>query len=508
MDFLVKPWAHQLTAIERAKSLPYFALFFEMGAGKTGTAINILRAKMTPMGRYVKTLILCPPIVVPNWADEFAMHSKIPRDRVVLLQGSAKERLKTFNEHAYQDDTPRPVFFVTNYESLLLGGFKEKTGKKRYIEGELFQAMYKWAPEAVICDESHRLKNYKAQRSQLVQKLANPVDPKTKAPLRKPWTYLLSGSPVLNSPMDLFYQFLIMDGGETFGKNFFVFRARFFEDKNKDMPKERYFPNWVVKSGAVEQINELIFKFGMRVTKDECLDLPEETSITIKCKMGPLQTRNYKELKRDFITTVESKTASVTLAIVKALRLMQVTSGFLSLDGEGDEQDRAKAVYEECEKEQHLEHLLEELTPGSKVIVWAVWKENYAIIRRVCERLNVRFVEVHGGISRAQQNENVTRFKTDESVRVFIGHPGSGGIGINLTCAPYSIFYSRTFSLEHWLQARARNHRGGQTEKVTHYDLVCEGTIDELVQNKLAGKLDMSESLLKDISHSVREQAL
>lgn len=508
MDFLVKPWAHQLTAIQRAAPLPYFALFFEMGAGKTGTAINILRTKMTPLGRYVKTIIFCPPIVVPNWADEFAMHSKIPRERVVLLQGSGAQRLATFNEHAWIDSTPRPVFFVTNYESLLLGGFKEKTGKKRYIPGPLFQAMQKWNPEALVFDESHRLKNFKAERSKLAEVLANPRDEKTKVPLRKPWTYLLSGSPVLNSPMDLFYQYLIMDGGATFGKNFFVFRGQYFIDKNRDMPKDRYFPNWVVKPGALDQINEKIYQFGMRVTKQECLDLPEELSITVKCKMGSVQARNYKEMKRDFITTINDKTASATLAIVKALRLMQITSGFLSLDGEGGEMDKAKVVYESCEKEEKLEGLLEELTPGSKVIVWAVWKENYAIIRRVCERLNVRFVEVHGGISRAQQNENVAQFKADEGIRVFIGHPGSGGIGINLTCAPYSIFYSRTFSLEHWLQARARNHRGGQKEKVTHYDLVCEGTIDELVQNKLAQKFDMSESLLKDISRSIKEQEL
>lgn len=502
MEFKLQPWGHQLTAIERAAPLPYFALFFEMGAGKSGTCINILRSKMIPLGRYVKTIIFCPPIVVPNWANEFTLHSKIPPERVVLLQGSGKERLKIFNEHAYQDGVPRPAFFVTNYESLLLGGFKEKTGRKRYIPGELFQAMQKWKSEALVFDESHRLKNYSAQRSQLAEQLANPRGE------RKPWTYLLSGSPVLNSPMDLFHQFKIMDGGVTFGQNFFVFRAQYFEDRNKGMPDEKYFPDWRVKPGAIDQINELIFRFGMRVTKAECMDLPEEHSITVRCKMSFQQAKNYKEMKRDFITFVEENPASATLAIVKALRLMQITSGFLSLDGNGQEGDPAKVVYPETEKEAQLENLLEELTPHSKVIVWAVWKENYAIVRKVCERIGVKLVEVHGGISRNQQNANVELFKSDPDYRVFIGHPGSGGIGINLTCAPYSIFYSRTFSLEHWLQARARNHRGGQTQKVTHYDLVCEETIDELVQNKLASKLDMSESLLKDISHSLKEQEL
>lgn len=498
MEYKVKPWGHQLTAIERAKALPWFALFFEMGAGKTATVINVLRHKMNERREYLRTIVFCPPIVVPNWRDEFALHTKIDPRLVVLLTGDGKQRLKKFREAAWAqdpitgEDSPRPVFFVTNYETLLMK--------------ELFQEFQRWAPEALVFDESHRLKNYAAKRSKLAEQLANP---KGNA---KPLTYLLSGSPVLNSPMDLFHQFLIMDGGATFGRNFFVFRARYFIDKNAALPKARYFPNWVVRPGAVDEINQLIFRTGMRVTKEECLDLPEEVSVTLKCGMTPTQAKNYKEMKQDFITFVNDHPSSATLAIVKALRLMQITSGFLPLAPAATDDDslfKTPAVchYEKTPKVETLRELLEELTPHSKVIVWAVWKENYATIRGVCEELGVGYVEVHGDISRRDQDDAVARFKSDPSVRVFIGHPGSGGIGINLVCAPYSIFYSRTFSLEHWLQARARNHRGGQTQKVTHFDLVCEETIDELVQNKLAQKQDLSESLLKDISVAIGAQA-
>lgn len=492
MDYKIPPWKHQLVAIDRAKALPYFALFFEMGAGKTMTAINILRHKMSPLGRYLKTIIFCPPIVVPNWKAEFLMHSKIPEDRLVLLDGSGKDRIEQFKAHAYKDSVPRPAFFVTNYEALLMK--------------ELYAEFLKWKPEALVFDESHRLKNFKAARSKLAEKLANPKGP-------KPLTYLLSGSPVLNSPMDLFYPFLIMDGGATFGANFFIFRARYFMDKNAGMPKERYFPDWVVRPGAIDEINRLIFQYGMRVTKAECLDLPDELSVTVKCKMTAAQAKNYKEMKQDFITFVGDNSASATLAIVKALRLMQITSGFLALNPTGEENDAAKVVYPGTPKEENLKLLLEELTPHSKVIVWAVWKENYAVIKRVCEELSIECVEVHGGVPRGKQDLAVERFKNDSRVRVFIGHPGSGGIGINLTCAPYSIFYSRTFSIEHWLQARARNHRGGQTEKVTHYDLVCEETIDVLVQEKLASKFKMSEELMDNkklvqgLAAQMREQA-
>src|SRR6202041_1640309 len=111
-------------------------------------------------------------------------------------------------------------------------------------------------------------------------------------------------------------------------------------------------------------------------------------------------------------------------------------------------------------------------------------------------KMGIEFVEVHGGISAAQKQKNIEAFQTDPNVQIYLGHPGSGGIGVNLTISDTSIFYSRTFSLEHYLQARARNHRGGSKEagheKITHYDLVCEDTIDELAVQKLANKMNMS----------------
>jgi SNF2 family DNA or RNA helicase len=147
-----------------------------------------------------------------------------------------------------------------------------------------------------------------------------------------------------------------------------------------------------------------------------------------------------------------------------------------------------------------LSELLSELTPHSKVLVWSVWRENYAQIRAVCERLGLKFVEVNGAVSERDRVAAVEAFNTDPTIRVFSGHPGSAGIGINLVSASYSIFYSRNFSLEQSLQAEARNHRGGSEihEKITRIDLVCEGTIDELITEKLNTKQAISDTLLRD----------
>ncbi len=481
MNFLIEPWKHQLEAIGRASEpdVPNFAFFFEMGAGKTATAINTLRFKFNQSKRVMRTLILCPPIVIPNWRAEWLKNSKIEPGKIVLLTGPGSKRARLFEEKAWYKGEPVGTIFVTNYESLLMP--------------ELCALFHKWRPDVLVLDESHRCKDSKTKRTKAAIKLSDLASHK----------YLLSGSPVLNTPMDLFSQFRILDGGKTFGQNFFAFRATYFRDANSGMPRDRYFPKWELMAGALEAINAKIKPVSMRVLKTECLDLPPLIRQTISVGMTPAQAKIYEDMKRDFVAFMgQDKTVVATLAITKALRLQQIASGFANtVEGQ-------TVSIGSTPKMDALKELLAELTPAHKVLVWAVWKENYEQIRKVCEDLGLPFVEVHGDVAQGDKYKNVDAFNNDPKVRVLIGHPGSGGIGINLVAASYSIFYSRNFSLEHSLQAEARNHRGGSEihEKITRIDLVCENTIDELVTEKLANKIEISDKVLRDLSLLLKQQ--
>lgn len=482
MIYKIPPWKHQLEAIERAKDKPCFALLFEMGAGKTSTAINILRHKINAEKRILRTLVFAPPIVLHNWKREWHAHSNIPDARVVVLEGTGAARLKKFL--ATKDD-PKGTIFVTNYESVQ--------------NADLFEALQAWHPEAIVMDEAHRLKDPQGRRAKLVAKLCHGT--KEHPPAR--FRYILTGTPVLNSPMDLWSPFHLMDGGETFGDSYWSFKLRYMEDKNayrKGRPG--YFPNWQIRPGSLDEINQLIFKNGMRVTKAECMDLPPLVRERLAVPMSAEQGKLYTEMKKDFITFINApnalpKAAVATLAITKALRMMQIASGFVKTE------DGAVHRIKDVPKLEALRDLLEEITPKHKAIVWAVYQENYAAIRQVCEDLGIQFVEMHGQKTGPEKREAEARFDADDSVRVLIGHPGSGGIGVNLVAASYSIFYSRTFSLDHSLQAEARNHRGGTREKghekITRIDLVCENTLDEAVLDRLTSKNEMSESVLAEL---------
>lgn len=483
MQYLIEPWAHQKEAIKRAEPLRDFALFLDLGVGKTATTINILRKKYYAHNGLLRTLVLCPSIVIENWYKEFGMHSTL-QSKVIMLYGTGKKRLKTINEKLLKDDgvpfgpvnERLPAIAVTNFESLLMQ--------------DVLDALLDWAPEILVIDESHKCKDIKAKRTKATILLADQARHR----------YILTGTPILNTPLDLFSQFRILDSGETFGQNFFAFRAQYFHDKNAAMPRDRYFPNWQIRPGALEEITEKIQGKSMSVKKADCLDLPPLVTEEFYVDLSEEQGRLYNDLKKDYIAYVGSEACVATLAITKALRLMQVVSGFITLEkGDGTPKRNKKL---ENPRAMALKELLSEITPTSKILVWAVFKENYETIRQACTDLGVSYTEVHGDIPQETKYKNVEKFNTDETCRVFIGHPGSGGIGINLVAADYSVVYSRNFSLEQDLQAKARNYRGGSEihEKITRIELVARGTIDEIIYKKLADKQEISDKVLRDLA--------
>lgn len=470
MHYKIQPWKHQLDAIERFKHEVCGALFLDMGCGKSATFVNILRHKYEAQGFVVPTLVLCPAIVVENWRREWLMHSDLKDYQVVTLTGSGAERLEQFRLVAVD---PHKVV-ITNYEALLMKGMHE--------------VLKKWA-KALILDESHKCKDITAKRTKLVYDISKTCS----------YRFIGSGTPVVNSLFDIYSQFLIMDGGVTFGDKFHVFKNRYFDDVNCHKPRHCYFPDWRPKPGAVREINADIFKSAIRVKKSECLDLPPLIRQVVDFELDDEQAHFYRSMEKDSIAFINqgahNRPATVTadLAIKKALRLQQVTSGFVTDDA------GFTRVFDKHPRIKVLREVIESIPPTAKIIIWAVFKQNYHDVRMLLEAMNIEYVELHGEVDAADRQNNVDNFNhAGGSVRVLLGHPGSGGIGVNLTSASYCIFYTRGFSLENDLQAEARNHRGGSEihPTITRIDIVARGTIDEVVLCALRDKNDVQEAVL------------
>ncbi len=461
-----------MEAVKLGQVLPNLGLFWEMGCGKSRAIIEILRRKYADTMAIRKTLILAPPIVCPNWKDEFAKYSKINPKDVVVLQKSGKQRVQKFLQEVGEDLT-RAKIVVTNYEAMEMK--------------DLYELLKLWGPELLVCDESQRLKNPESVRAKKVMGLADIAR----------HVYIATGTPMLNNAMDYFMQFRILDKGETFGRNFWTFRAAYFEDANAGFKgRQSYFPKWEIRPDAYQALQDKIKTKALRVLKKDCLDLPPLVRENAYAELSPQQLKAYKEMMNEYITFVESqggKSAAVVaqLAVTKALRLQQIVTGFVK-DDEGN-------IHRlNCPRLTVLADILENLTPNHKVIVWASFKENYKMIAEVCTKMRVAYREIHGDIPNKERVQNMDDFRTDPNVRVMIANQGAAGVGINLVEASYSIYYSKGFQLEHDLQSEARNHRGGSEihDKITRIDIIAKGTIDELVTESLAKKQHISEKIL------------
>ena len=466
-------WQWQQTAIDLAKDVGNIGFFAEMGVGKTRAVIETAKQKHFADG-LAKTLIFCPLAVVHQWREELLKYSDIPERDIGIFTGASRaDDFMRFVVHDSQFSRKRIA--ITNYDS---------TRIKRFV-----QMLHDWLPEVMILDESHRVKDASTQRAKTITALSDKVSHK----------YILTGTPILNSPADIFSQYRILDGGATFGKNFYVFRSQWFHDKNSAWGHQHnHFPNYQPRPELYKEFNAKIYQKAIRVKKEDCLDLPDLVRQRVTVEMSDEQKRLYDEMKKDFITWVRheslEKPAAVVanMALTKALRLQQIVSG-IAKDDNGVVH-RLKDV----PRLKVLEDLLSDIAPAHKTIIWSIFRDNYVQIAEVCKKLKIGYVEFHGEVAARDKQKAVDSFKGDDGVRVFISNPASGSEGLNLFESSYSIFYNRSFSYMYDTQAEARNYRAGSERhaKVTRIDFVTPETIDEATLEAIEKKENMAETIL------------
>lgn len=469
------PYQHQLDAVEFFHDKKDGNLFFEMGTGKSGASILIYRNWCKKEGRLLRCLVIAPPVVLHNMKDEFLMFSKMPKEKILVLsKGTGKQKA----ECIYDKVLPVVDGMVVNvnYEALL--------------NEELFKAIERWNPEVIIFDEIHYVKNSTAKRSKLCTRLAEQAQ----------YRLGLTGTPILKNSQDMFGIFRTMDLGKTFGTNVYVFQAKYLIDKNARNPHVT-FPAWIDNPKTYVELNEKIYAKSLRKLKSECLDLPDLIKMVRFVDWGAKQKKAYDELKRDFLTFIETRkkdgepeAVTANLAVVKAVRMLQVASGFVTTD------EGVTHEFDDCPRLDMVEELLKEIVidAGEKCIIWCNYRHNYLMLARVCEKLKIPHVFITGDQSTNEKRESELAFQKDPKTMVIISNPSAGGSGVNLTAASHSIIYSRGFSLAHALQSEARNHRSGSEihEKIIKIDLAIKDSLDGQVMEALNNKHQISKDIL------------
>lgn len=482
--YKTQPYAHQHECFMKSRDREYYALLFEMGAGKSKPTVDTA-AYLFSCGRIDSVLLIAPNGVHRKWLKEdfpLSMPDYIEYRGAVWQTGDKKA------EKACED-----LFKPGPYLRVLCMNVESFSTKK----GVEFAKRFLNATECMmVVDESSRIKNPDAKRTENICKLGDSAK----------YRRILSGTPLSNSPFDLYGQFMFLDRG-IFGTSFYAFKANYAEMVDKNDPlvagimrknNLKFAPQMVAvdketgqkKYRNLDKLKKLIEPHSMRVTKEECLDLPPKIYQNRYFKLPAAHMKAYLQLKEKQKLELNSTTKlTVMHKLTLALRLQQVTSGFMPTDDQ-----RLVHLYADPKENPRIQALMDTLEDlEGSTIIWCRFIEE---IRMIKELLGEEACVLYGAVSNEDREEAKRAFQAGEK-KYFISNAVSGGIGTNLTKAQNVIYYSNTFSYEDRKQSEDRAHRIGQTaEKVNYFDLLAEDTYDMVIVRALTNKQNLAEYMM------------
>lgn len=435
-----------------------FGELFEMGCGKTLTTIAVAGA-LYNLGKIDRVLVVAPTSVCSVWPHDLNQFAAFPWEARVLL-GDKKKRLKALNE---LENWPFKALriAVINYEST-------------HREG-IFEALAACKPDLIVCDESQRIKNPSAAQSKALHKLGDAA----------PFRMILSGTPVQNNAVDLYSQYRFLDPA-VYGANFYAF-------KNRYCIMGGYGQHQIVGYRNMDELVEKEHSVAYRVTKEECLDLPQQTFINRYVQFTDAEQAIYEQLRKSSFLELETgENVTATTILTMYLRLMQLTGGFLT----ADESTRPKQV--NTAKLDALADIVDDyvVDAGKKLVIFARFRAEIAAIENLLRLRKIQYGSIYGDVPMEERGKIVEDFQTNPDTKVFVAQIQTAGLGITLHAASTAVFYSYDYNYANYAQALARIHRIGQRLPVTYIHLVVDGSIDEKILAALENKEDMAKTVV------------
>lgn len=466
------PFSHQQQWWERTRDVPAFAILWEQGTGKSKLTIDTA-AWMFFRGRIDTLLVLAPNGVHRNWtANEVPTHLPAEIPRTCLLWHSSKAGNVAAKREAKEAlKAPGLLVVAMSYDAIMTKA-GDDYALKLLTERRCL----------MVLDESARIKNPKAKRT--IRVLA-----RGKAAVFK---RILTGTPVANSPFDVFTQFQFLNPAiwHRMGcRSFAAFKNFFGVWVDKMDPRSGRMFRDLVRYRNLNKLAEITAAVGSRVTKVDVLDLPPKLYIKRYFDMGPAQARAYQTMEDSYEVRLESGEVTAMLVIVQLLRFQQIVSGFLM-----DEND----VLIELGENPRLALLREiaEDTEG-KMIIWAKFTHDIDVIMAALKEDGVEAVRYDGQTKAEGRAEAIERFQNG-TARAFVANPAAAGEGLTLHAATTVVYYNNSFKLTDRLQSEDRAHRIGQKHAVTYIDIIATDTVDEKIVGALRDKLDIASIITKD----------
>ena len=464
--FKKKPYAHQLTALEKSWNRQTYAYFMEMGTGKTKVLIDNL-AMLYDKGKVDGALIIAPKGVVGTWYNnEIPAHLPDHIDDVtVLWQANITKQQQEKLDYLFEPEENLHIL-IMNVEAL--STTKGKDFAEKFLDSH---------NTLMAIDESTTIKNPNAKRTKNILKLSESAKYKR----------IMTGSPVTKNPLDLYSQCEFLDPWLLDYTSYYAFRNRYAEMKT--MHAHGRSIQVVDKFKNLGELSDTLKNFSYRVLKEDCLDLPDKIYMKRNIKLTPDQFKIYKQMKDQAIAMLNGKVTSTATVLTQLMRLHQITCGHFTAD-DGSTQPISNNRMDE------LMGVLEE-TEG-KAIIWAHYQYDITnIIQNVVKKYGEGSIVDYFGLTPQEERQpNIKKFQDDPRCRFMVGTPSTGGYGITLTAANTVIYYSNGYDLEKRLQSEDRAHRIGQQKPVTYVDLICDDTVDEKIVKALRKKINIASEVL------------
>ena len=413
------------------------------------------------MGAIEKVLIVAPTSVCAVWPKEFEDAATF-KFKVNVLLGDKRQRIRELEAlKAFPFKALKVA--VINYEST-------------WREG-IIEALMDWKPDMVIADESQRIKTHDAQQSKAMHRLGDIAK----------YKLILSGTPVQNNAIDIFSQYRFLDP-TVFGMNYYAFRGRYAIMGGFS---NRQIVGYKDLDGLIRKEHSIAY----RVTKEEALDLPEQTFITRNIRMDTKDKNLYDQIRKNSFAELESGgQITAPTVLTKLLRLQQFTGGFIQTD------DGNKPELVVRGKLNALEDILDDyvIDAGKKLVVFCRFRPEIDLIQKLLEKKKIKYCSIYGDIKIDDRGAIVKEFQNNPDVKVFLAQIDTAGLGITLTAADTCVYYSVNFNYAAYSQSLARIHRIGQRNRCTYIHLVVEKTIDETVLKALAKKEDLAKTVVDD----------
>ena len=444
----------------------------EMGLGKTVQAISTLEE----IGDTAyPVLIVAPNSMVSVWAKEFATWA--PGRRVSVVRGGKQAKIKAI---ALVRDGEADVAII-NWEALRLHSRLAGYGSMNLSDKDKTPKELNEVPfVSIVADEAHKAKDPKSQQTRALWWLGSQVETR----------FMLTGTPVANSPEDLWSLMRFVSPNEFPAKTKFIDRYAL-----QSWSSYGFMSVTGIKSETKDELFKILDPRFIRRTKAAVLpQLPAKQYSTRYVELVPKQRKAYEQIRKQMVAELEGGTIVATNPLTKMVRLLQ----FASAHGEVNEAGDLILTEPSC-KVDALEEIAAEMG-GAKAVVFAESRQLIELAHARLIKLGYKSAMITGAVTTGERSLVVDGFN-DGNIQFLLITLGAGGEGLSLRSSSTCIFLQRSFSLVKNLQAEDRLHglgRGVEGEALEIIDIISEDTAETKVHEARATKADRLEEIVRD----------